>query len=158
NYKNAYLHDKVTREGTTKTVVRLSEEATFLNKADIMLFLEHVPEGHSLCIDARRSRFIHPDIYEIIEEFKKTAKFKGIELELLGLQPDACPARADATEADGVLAEPARGSSLRESTTCSAASDDGADRRASWRLRTILVTWSPPPVVLRAKATAQVAS
>lgn len=117
NYKNAYLHDKVTREGTTKTVVRLSEEATFLNKADIMLFLEHVPEGHSLCIDARRSRFIHPDIYEIIEEFKETAKFKGIELELLGLQPDASPARADATEADGVLAEPARGSSLRESTT-----------------------------------------
>lgn len=89
NYKNAYLQDRITHEGTTKTVVHLSEETTFLNKAEILLFLEHVPEGHALCIDGRRARFIHPDIYEIIEEFKETAKFKNIELELLGLDPGA---------------------------------------------------------------------
>jgi MFS superfamily sulfate permease-like transporter len=85
NYKNAYFHDNVVHEGETRTIVTLAEEATFLNKADIMLFLDGIPEGHSVCIDGRRSRFVHPDILEIIEEFKETAKFKEIQLEIIGL-------------------------------------------------------------------------
>jgi len=89
NYKNAYLHDKVTQENSEKTVIKLSQEATFLNKADIMLFLNNIPENHHLVIDGRDSKFIHPDIFELIGEFKETAKFKNIKLELIDLEDDS---------------------------------------------------------------------
>lgn len=85
NYKNAYLHDKVQHEGSEKTVIRLAQETTFLNKADIMLFLDHLPENHHVVIDGRQARFIHPDIFEIIEDFRHTAKFRNIEMECIGL-------------------------------------------------------------------------
>lgn len=85
NYKNAYLHNKVTHEGSEKTTIRLAEEVTFLNKADIMLFLDHLPENHQVTIDGSKSIFIHPDIYDIIDDFKQTAKYKNIDLLLIGL-------------------------------------------------------------------------
>lgn len=85
NYKNAYLHNKVSHEGTEKTTIKLAEEVTFLNKADIMLFLNHLPENHQVTIDGTKSVFIHPDIFDIIDDFKETAKYKNIDLELIGL-------------------------------------------------------------------------
>ncbi|WP_158857712.1 SulP family inorganic anion transporter [Lunatibacter salilacus] len=86
NYKNAYLYNKITKEGTEKTIIKLAEEVTFLNKADIMLFLDHIPENHHVVIDASKSVFIHPDIFDIIEDFKYTADYKNIEVELIGLE------------------------------------------------------------------------
>ncbi len=85
NYKNAYLHDKIEHEGNMKTTIRLSEEATFLNKADIMLTLDHIPEDSTVVIDGSKSRFIHPDIFEIIMDFKQTAEFKNITLDIIGI-------------------------------------------------------------------------
>ncbi|WP_162342874.1 SulP family inorganic anion transporter [Cyclobacterium salsum] len=85
NYKNAYLYNKVSKEGENKTVVNLAEEVTFLNKADIMLFLDHLPEKHEVVIDGSRSVFIHPDIYDILEDFKHTAAYKDIKLTTIGL-------------------------------------------------------------------------
>jgi len=89
NYKNAYLHDKVSKENNDKTIVKLSQETTFLNKADILLFLQHLPENHHLVIDGTDVKFIHPDIFEIINNFKETAKFKNITLELIDLDDDS---------------------------------------------------------------------
>lgn len=85
NYKNAYLHDKIVKEGETKTIITLAEETTFLNKADIMLFLDHVPENHHLIIDGSKAKFIHPDIIDIINDYQKNAQFKNITLGLIGL-------------------------------------------------------------------------
>lgn len=87
NYKNAYLHDKVEQAEEEKTIVKLSQETTFLNKADIMLFLDHLPENHHVVIDGTQAKFIHPDIFEIIEDFKHTAKYKNIKLELIDIEP-----------------------------------------------------------------------
>lgn len=86
NYKNAYLHNKVTKEGDEKTIVKLSEETTFLNKVDIMLFLDKLPENHEVIIDGTGAKFIHPDIIEIIEEFKENANYKNITIKTLGLE------------------------------------------------------------------------
>lgn len=86
NYKNAYLHNKVTLEGTEKTIIKLAEEVTFLNKADIMLFLDQIPENHHVVIDGSKSVFIHPDIFDIIEDFKQASGYKNIKLELIGLE------------------------------------------------------------------------
>jgi len=88
NYKNAYLHDKVEHEGEEKTIIRLSQETTFLNKADIMLFLDHLPKDHHLVVDGTDTKFMHPDIFEIIMDFKKTAEYKNIKLELIGIEPN----------------------------------------------------------------------
>ncbi len=88
NYKNAYLHDKVEKEGESKTTVTLSQEVSFLNKADIMLFLDHLPENHHVVVDGSNSIFIHPDIIDILKDFKKTAEYKNIKLELIGIEEE----------------------------------------------------------------------
>lgn len=86
NYKNAYINeDKVTLESDNKRVLRLAQETTFLNKADIMLYLDHLPENSELVIDGSDAKFIHYDIYEIIEDFKQTAEYKNIKLEIVNL-------------------------------------------------------------------------
>ncbi len=85
NYRNAYFKGKVIHAGREKITMKLSEEVTFLNKADIMRFLDEVPEKHTLVIDGSAVKFIHPDILEIIYDFRENAKLKEIELELIGL-------------------------------------------------------------------------
>lgn len=85
NYKNAYLYNKVSHEGEEKTIIKLAEEVTFLNKADIMLFLDHIPNNHSVVIDGSKSLFIHPDIFDIIDDFEQGAQYKNIKLELIDL-------------------------------------------------------------------------
>lgn len=85
NYKNAYLYDKITRDDKDHIIVKLAQETSFLNKADIMLFLDHIPENKSVTIDGSEAKFIHPDIYDIIDGFKINAKTKNIQLELINL-------------------------------------------------------------------------
>lgn len=85
NYKNAYVtQEKVKEEAGTRTL-KLAQETTFLNKADIMLYLDHLPENSHLIIDGTEAKFVHHDIYEIIDEFKETAKYKNIKLDVVNL-------------------------------------------------------------------------
>lgn len=84
NYKNVYFYNKEQQEGSDTIEIVLSQEVTFLNKADIMLTLDHIPENTKLILDGSQSVIIHPDIYEIIEDFKKTAEYKNIDLHLIG--------------------------------------------------------------------------
>ena len=86
NYKNAYLHDKVSHDGENITRITLAQETTFLNKADILLFLDHVPENHKVIIDGTFAKFIHSDIFDIIDEFKEGAGHKNITVECIGLE------------------------------------------------------------------------
>lgn len=86
NYKNAYItENRVTEKPGKEYVIKLAQETTFLNKADIMLYLDHLPEGSHVVIDGSEAKYIHQDIYEIIDEFKQTAEFKNIKLELVNL-------------------------------------------------------------------------
>lgn len=85
NYRNAYLEGRVIHAGKEKLTIQLPEEVTFLNKAEIMRFLDEVPEQQTLVIDGSAVKFIHPDILEIIEDFRENARLKEIELELIGL-------------------------------------------------------------------------
>lgn len=84
NYKNSFIHEKGSKPDD-KRVLKLTQETTFLNKADIMLYLDHVPTESSLIIDGSDAKFIHHDIFEIIEEFKETAKFKNIKLQIINV-------------------------------------------------------------------------
>ncbi len=60
--------------------IQLSEDVSFLNKASIQKTLDSLPDGSSVMIDASRAVYVHPDIIEIIEDFKERAKLKNIRV------------------------------------------------------------------------------
>jgi len=78
NYKSAtYLKEA---QIGNKTIIRLSEHVSFLNRANIQQTLEALPSHSELVIDASRSKYIDYDVYEIIQNFKSEAHHKQIKL------------------------------------------------------------------------------
>jgi MFS superfamily sulfate permease-like transporter len=84
NYKVAgYYHE----ENEDKTsIIRLSEQVSFLNKANILQTLDRIPNNSKVIIDASNSRYIDYDVYEIIINFKAEAKRKDIQLQIINLK------------------------------------------------------------------------
>lgn len=72
-----YLHEE---HKANKTIITLSENVTFLNKANISELLDRLPEHSEVVIDATGSKYIDYDVYEIIQNFKVEAKRKDIKL------------------------------------------------------------------------------
>lgn len=83
NYQKPYSLD--ISEGANGKIIRLelSEDVTFLNKANILKTLDQIPNGTHLIIDASRSIEIEHDVNELIEDFIEGAKYKDIEVELI---------------------------------------------------------------------------
>ncbi len=83
NYKVAgYYHE----EHEDKTIIiRLSEQVSFLNKANILQTLDQLPDHSKVVIDASDSRYIDYDVYEIINNFKAESKRKDIQLKIVNL-------------------------------------------------------------------------
>ncbi|MEN8138669.1 MAG: SulP family inorganic anion transporter [Bacteroidota bacterium] len=65
--------------------ITLSQEVSFLNKGGLLKKLDHIEPRTKLIIDATKSVSIDYDIIEVIEEFKEKAKYKDIELEVIGI-------------------------------------------------------------------------
>ncbi|NOR81246.1 MAG: carbonic anhydrase [Methyloprofundus sp.] len=63
-----------------KNIITLSENVSFLNKANILKLLNHLPENSDAVIDVTHSKYVDFDVYEIIENFKIEAKRKNINL------------------------------------------------------------------------------
>jgi len=83
NYKVAgYYHEE--HEDKT-TIIRLSEQVSFLNKANVLQTLDQLPNHSKVVIDASDSRYIDYDVYEIIINFKEEAKRKDIQLDIINL-------------------------------------------------------------------------
>ncbi len=78
NYKSA-AYFKEAHIGN-KTVIRLSEHVSFLNRANIQQTLEALPEHSEVVIDASRTKYIDYDVYGIIQNFKSDAHHKHIKL------------------------------------------------------------------------------
>ena len=85
NYRKPFLFESEEHhEGDTITM-QLSEDVTFLNKANIQRALDQIPPHTKLIIDATKAINIHVDVLEIIEDFKINAQIKDIEVEVLGI-------------------------------------------------------------------------
>ena len=84
NFKNPYVMKTVEENGEKKMYLELSESLTFLSKATMIETISHIPDNSNIVIDASKSHFIHPDIIEIIEDFKKNANYRNIKLETKG--------------------------------------------------------------------------
>ena len=85
NFKNPFYIWKKGQLEEEEYHVTLSEEVTFLNKGSILQMLNHVPANSKVVIDGTRSKSIHHDIIEIIQDFLVHAKSIGISAEVRGL-------------------------------------------------------------------------
>ena len=84
NYKTAlYFHEE--HKGN-KIFIRLSENVSFLNKANILQILDRLPDRSEVVIDATDSRYIDYDVFEIIQNFRAEAARKGIMLVIENLR------------------------------------------------------------------------
>lgn len=76
--KDDYATDKPVR-------IELSEDVSFLNKAMILRNLNTLPDGIHVIIDGSKTKSIHPDVLEIIDDFVENAKTRDIQVELVEL-------------------------------------------------------------------------
>ncbi|MFS0491247.1 SulP family inorganic anion transporter [Leadbetterella byssophila] len=82
NFKNSFFYQK-SEDGPIRMV--LSEEVSFLNKANIKESLEAVPKNSSIIIDATNSTYIDFDVLQGIKEFVDyKSKYRNIECQLIG--------------------------------------------------------------------------
>jgi MFS superfamily sulfate permease-like transporter len=84
NYKKPFTFEKDKHfDERGDFTITLSEEVTFLNKANIQRALNILPEHSTVTIDASNSMSIHHDVIEIIEEFKINAVERGITVNFI---------------------------------------------------------------------------
>lgn len=89
NFKTPY---HFTQENIAKgepIIIRLAEEVSFLNKASILRTLSQVPDETHVVIDASQTITMHPDVIEIIEDFKQAAPNRDITLDLIELEKNS---------------------------------------------------------------------
>ena len=84
SFKNShFLHIENIDSGTKRIKMTLAEEVYFLNKGAILNELNSIEEGCHLTIDISESVNIDYDVLEIINNFRKTAKNKNIEVTII---------------------------------------------------------------------------
>jgi carbonic anhydrase len=84
NYKSPFYFNE--SHIGNKTILKLSEHISFLNKANIQQTLERLPDHSEVVIDATRSKYIDYDVFEIIENYKVEAQRKHIKLTIENLR------------------------------------------------------------------------
>ena len=82
NLRNPYFYTIVPNGDKHIIRIKLAEEVSFLNKAAIQVTLTSLPKGSDVIIDGSHSRYIDPDVLEIIENYKHNAYTKGIIVQL----------------------------------------------------------------------------
>ena len=85
HYKIPYNFTLKDDKADKKVVIQLAEHVSFLNKPVIIKTLEHLPNNSNVIIDASKSKTVHPDIVEIICDFRESAKSKNITFMIEGL-------------------------------------------------------------------------
>lgn len=84
SYRKPFLFETDKHIGDDgEIVMQLSEDVSFLNKANIQRALNAVPDGRKVTIDASKTIDIHQDVIEIIEEFEINAKERDIVVKII---------------------------------------------------------------------------
>lgn len=86
NYKNFSTINTI-EHSENRYVIHLANQMTFLNKARFREVLQRIPEDSHVIIDGSQCRYLDFDVIEVIDEFKQTAAYKDIHLELINI-PD----------------------------------------------------------------------
>ena len=85
SYANAYFAQREESDDHHRVKLYLAEELSFLNKASIARALDELPEGCVATVDGNRSRYIDPDVVELLHEFRERALLRNITLRLVGI-------------------------------------------------------------------------
>lgn len=82
NYKVSHFYNEERKEegGILHITIQLSEHVSFLNKANLLLTLEELPEDSEVIIDGSRTNSIDYDVLELLYDFKEAARGKNIQL------------------------------------------------------------------------------
>lgn len=83
NVLNPYEFNKKDKAYGVEVRIDLSEDVSFLNKSSMLYKLDRVPDNAHLIIDGSKSKYIDPDVLEIIEDFKISAESRNIKLEII---------------------------------------------------------------------------
>jgi MFS superfamily sulfate permease-like transporter len=83
NLKTPYKIATTMIHGRSHTLITLSEDVTFLNKARFHEELFNIIPNSILIIDARNNKTIDLDVVEMVDDFAKKSASKNIELELI---------------------------------------------------------------------------
>lgn len=84
NYRLPFLFKESDRkEGAI--VLRLGQDVSFLNKGALIQALSKIENGCKVVIDASNSKTIDYDIIEVVNDFKEQAKYRDIDLAVIGL-------------------------------------------------------------------------
>ncbi|HEY8919439.1 MAG TPA: SulP family inorganic anion transporter [Chitinophaga sp.] len=87
NMKSPYYFRKEQYHTGDTIRLELAQEVSFLNKASILLTLDHLPENSSVVIDASNTVYIDHDVLETIREFRDVkAVQKNISVVLTGFK------------------------------------------------------------------------
>jgi MFS superfamily sulfate permease-like transporter len=86
NMRNPYFYHIEENENKKIIRIRLAEEVTFLNKAAIQITLTSLPKESEVIIDGSNSRYIDPDVLEIIHNYRHNAFTKAIIVSLVGIK------------------------------------------------------------------------
>jgi MFS superfamily sulfate permease-like transporter len=62
-------------------LMRFNKDVTFVNKADLKARLRAIPNGSTLIIDATRAIYIDHNIFELVDDYSKSAPYKRITIE-----------------------------------------------------------------------------
>ncbi len=102
NIKSPYYFRKEKYHAGDTIRLELAQEVSFLNKASILLTLDHMPENCAVIIDAGNTAYIDHDVLEIIREFKDVkAPQKNITVTLTGFKEVYNVANTITDEEDG---------------------------------------------------------
>jgi len=84
SFQNSHFLHKENDDPTDgKVKMTLAEEVTFFNKGAILKELDNLPENSYLELDVRKTRYLDPDIIEILEDFAFKAKQRNIDIKLI---------------------------------------------------------------------------
>ena len=89
NYKKPFFFEKnKDMTGNGDITINLSEDVTFLNKANIQRALNIIPDNKTVTIDASKTKSIHHDVIELFDEFLINAKERNISVNIINLNKD----------------------------------------------------------------------
>ncbi|MBK8491658.1 MAG: SulP family inorganic anion transporter [Saprospirales bacterium] len=84
NYKIPFHFDPDNYVKGEPIRIQFSEDVSFLNKASILQTLNHMPDNSHVIIDTSKTKNLHPDVQEIIDDFKQNATTRDITVEIEG--------------------------------------------------------------------------
>jgi MFS superfamily sulfate permease-like transporter len=66
-----------------QTLIRFNKDVNFIHKSEIIKALNSVPSNSKLIIDGAKAWYIDHDVFEMIQDFRYTAKERQIDLEII---------------------------------------------------------------------------